>query len=87
MSHQVLDDSEGTGLDVCISPVDPAVGWAEGGAQQPVPRSCHEFPSRGLGCKAVPTLDVLSHRLTEILVYDRYLSVCHALLGIVLQGF
>lgn len=85
MPHEVLEDGKRGGLDVSVSPVDPAMRRPQGSTQQPIPGLGHELPSRGLGGKAVSALDVLVDLLAKVLLDDRDLAVRLPRVRVVLQ--
>ena len=59
----------------------------ECGTQEPVTGLGHELSSACLRSKAVATLDILIHLLSEVLLNDLNLAVWHLLVIVTLQIF
>lgn len=85
VTHQILEDARGCGFDVGITPVDPGVVGAEGGAEEPVSCLGHSLSSGCLRSKTVSVLDILLDLLAKVLLNERDLAVGHILIGVVLQ--
>lgn len=75
VAHQIVDQAVWGHLDICIPPVDPAVGRSQRRVHEPVPGLGHQLPSARLRSESMPTLNILLHLLPKIFVDDRDFTV------------
>lgn len=86
VTHQILQNGKGGGLDVDVTPVDPRVVGAERGTEEPVAGLGHELTAAGLSSETVATLDVLVDLLAKVLFEDRNLAKVLGGVGVGLDG-